>query len=53
MPAHMCIYTLMFYIYLTKYLFYISEYKAMLIQLYIQKVQIRILLKYQIDKQCR
>ncbi len=54
MPALWCIYTLMFYIYFMKYLFYISEYKAMLIQLYMkQKVQIRILLKYQIDKQCR
>ncbi len=32
MSAHWCIYKLMFYIYLMKYLFYISEYKAMLIQ---------------------
>ncbi len=32
MPAHWCIKKLMFYIYLMKYLFYISEYKAMLIQ---------------------
>ncbi len=30
MPAHWCIYKLMFYIHLIKYLFYISEYKAML-----------------------
>ncbi len=30
MPAHWCIYKLMFYINLIKYLFYISEYKAML-----------------------
>ncbi len=35
MPAHMCIYKLMLYIYFIKYLFYISEYKAMLIQLLI------------------
>ncbi len=35
MPAHMCIYKLMFYIYLMKYLFNISEYKAMLIKLLI------------------
>ncbi len=27
MPAHWCIYKFMFYIYLIKYLFYISEYK--------------------------
>ncbi len=33
MPAHWCIYKLMFYIYLMKYLFNISEYKAMLIKL--------------------
>ncbi len=35
MPAHWCIYKLMFYIYLIKYLFNISEYKAMLIKLLI------------------
>ncbi len=35
MPAHMCIYKLMFYIYLMKYLFNISECKAMLIKLLI------------------
>ncbi len=35
MPAHWCIYKLMFYIHLIKYLFCISEYKAMLIQLLI------------------
>ncbi len=35
MPAHMCINKLMFYIYLMKYLFNISEYKAMLIKLLI------------------
>ncbi len=61
MPAHMCIYQLMLYIHFIKYLFYISEYKAMLIQLLIchiyihiqQKVPIRIPLKYRIDKQYR
>ncbi len=66
MPAHWCIYKLMFYINLIKYLFYISEYKAMLIQLLIchiytvymyiyiyQKVPIRIPLKYRIDKRYR
>ncbi len=61
MPAHMCIYKLMLYIHFIKYLFYISEYKAMLIQLLIchiyihiqQKVPIRIPLKYRIDKQYR
>ncbi len=59
MPAHWCIYKLMLYIHFIKYLFYISEYKAMLIQLLIchiyikQKVPIRILLKYRIDKQYR
>ncbi len=31
MPAHWCIYKFMFYINLIKDLFYISEYKAMLI----------------------
>ncbi len=34
-PAHWCIYKLMFYIYLMKSLFNISEYKAMLIKLLI------------------
>ncbi len=65
MPAHMCIYKLMLYIHFIKYLFYISEYKAMLIQLLIchiyiyiyiyikQKVPIRIPLKYRTDKQYR
>ncbi len=33
MPAHWCIYKCIFYIYLIKYLYYISENKAMLIQL--------------------
>ncbi len=63
MPAHWCIYKFMFYIYLIKYLFYISEYKEMLIQLLIfhiyvyiyikQKIQIRIPLNNRIDKQYR
>ncbi len=35
MPAHCCIYKFMFYIYLMKYLFNISDYKAMLIKLLI------------------
>ncbi len=35
MPAHWCIYKFIFYIYLIKYLFNISEYKAMLIKLLI------------------
>ncbi len=38
MPAHCCIYKRMFYIYLMKYLFYISEYKEMLIQLLIRHI---------------
>ncbi len=38
MPAHWCIYKLMFYIYLMKYLFDISEYKAMLIKLLIYHI---------------
>ncbi len=38
MPAHWCIYKLMFCIYLMKYLFNISEYKAMLIQLLIYHI---------------
>ncbi len=42
MPAHWCIYKLMFYIHLNKYLFYISEYKAMLIQLLIYHTYIYI-----------
>ncbi len=42
MPAHWCIYKLMFYINLIKYLFYISEYKAMLIQLLICHIYIYI-----------
>ncbi len=41
-PAHMCIYKLMLYIHLIKYLFYISEYKAMLIQLLICHIYIYI-----------
>ncbi len=61
MPGHMCIYKLMLYIHFIKYSFYISEYKAMLIQLLIchiyiyikQKVPIRIPFKYRIDKQYR
>ncbi len=40
MPAHMCIYKLMFYFYLVKYLFNISEYKAMLIKLIIYHINI-------------
>ncbi len=40
MPAHWCIYKLMFYINLMKYLFYISEYKEMLIQLLICHIYI-------------
>ncbi len=40
MPAHCCIYKLMFYIYLMKYLFNISEYKAMLIKLLIYHTHI-------------
>ncbi len=40
MPAHWCIYKLMFYIYLIKYLFNISEYKAMLIKLLIYHINI-------------
>ncbi len=42
MPAHWCIYKLMFYIHLIKYLFYISEYKVMLIQLLICHIYIYI-----------
>ncbi len=40
MPAHWCIYKLMFYVYLIKYLFNISEYKAMLIKLLIYHINI-------------
>ncbi len=40
MPAHWCIYKLMFYIYLMKCLFNISEYKAMLIKLLIYHINI-------------
>ncbi len=40
MPAHWCIYKLMFYIYLIKYLFNISQYKAMLIKLLIYHTNI-------------
>ncbi len=40
MPAHWCIYKLMFYIYLIQYLFNISEYKAMLIKLLIYHINI-------------
>ncbi len=41
MPAHLrCIYKLMFYIYLIKYLFNISEYKAMLIKMLIYHINI-------------
>ncbi len=42
MHAQWCIYKLMFYIHLIKYLFYISEYKAMLIQLLICHIYIYI-----------
>ncbi len=38
----MCIYKLMLYIHFIKYLFYISEYKAMLIQLLICHIYIYI-----------
>ncbi len=37
---HTCIYKLMLYIHFIKYLFYISEYKAMLIQLLICHIYI-------------
>ncbi len=69
MSAHWCIYKLMFYIYLMKYLFYISEYKAMLIQrlicmsiliyiyiyicIYKTKSTDTNMLKYRINKQYR
>ncbi len=46
MPAHKCIYKLMLYIHFIKYLFYISEYKAMLIQLLICHIYIYINKKY-------
>ncbi len=42
MPAHMCIYKLMLYIHFIKYLFYISEYKALLIQLFFLYIYIYI-----------
>ncbi len=40
MSAHWCIYKLMFYINLIKYLFNISEYNAMLIKLLIHHINI-------------
>ncbi len=40
MLEHWCIYKLMFYIHLMKYLFYISEYKEMFIQLLICHIYI-------------
>ncbi len=40
MPVHMCIYKLMLYIHFIKYISYISEYKAMLIQLLISHIYI-------------
>ncbi len=40
MHVHWCIYKLMLYINLIKYLFYISEYKSMLIQLLICHIYI-------------
>ncbi len=46
MPAHWCIYKFMFYIHLIKYLFYISEYKVMLIQLLICYIYIYYNKKY-------
>ncbi len=45
MPAHWCIYKLMLYILFIKYLFYISEYNAMLIQLLICQIYIKIYIK--------
>ncbi len=42
MPAHWCIYKLMLYIHFIKYLFYISKYKAILIQLLICHIYIYI-----------
>ncbi len=50
MPAHWCIYKLMFYINLMKYLFYISEYKEMLIQLLICHIYIYIYKTKSTDK---
>ncbi len=41
MPAHWFIYKFRFYIYFMKYLFYISEYKAMFIQLYIIQLYVK------------
>ncbi len=46
MPAHRCIYKLMLYINFIKYVFYISEYKTMLIQLLICHIYIHINKKY-------
>ncbi len=53
MPAHWCIYKLIFYITFIKlYLFYISEYKEKLIKLFICLVySIYYSKKYRIDKQ--
>ncbi len=45
MPAHWCIYKLMFYIHLIKYLFNISEYKAMLIKLLIYHINIDVCIR--------
>ncbi len=42
MPAHWRIYKLIFYINWMKYLFYISEYKEMLIQILISHIYIYI-----------
>ncbi len=46
MPAHWCIFKLMFYIYLIQYLFNISEYKAMLIKLLIYHINIDVVCIY-------
>ncbi len=50
MHAHMCIYKLMLYIHFIKYLFYISEYKVMLIQLLICHIYIYIYITKSTDK---
>ncbi len=50
MYAHWCIYKFMFYINLIKYLFYISEYKAMLSQLLICHIYIYIYMYISTDK---
>ncbi len=42
MLAHWCIYKFMLYINFIKYLFYISEYKAMLIQLLICHINMHV-----------